>query len=528
MTAEGAGDHGADADVRDARLARLEAIVESSGDGIIGATAEGIVTDWNPSAERIYGYSAAEIVGRPLKEVVPAEGGEAWEALVARLRAGERIERFETERVRKDGKRIRVSLSLAPLHDKTGTMVGFSAIVRDVTDLAEVEQQRIELEASRLRHSDRLETASRLAGGIAHDFNNILTAVLGFARLLLEELPDGHPQRSMVKEIETAAERAAELVRQLMAIGRGQVRRTEVLHLGEVVQGLQPMLQPLVGDAIDIGISIASSADLWRVEADRSQVERVIVNLVVNARDAMSGGGALTLELANTSIGPDEPRSPMAPAPGPFVMLAVRDTGPGLDPETRAHMFEPFFTTKKTGRGTGLGLATVLSIMNQSGGEITVESEVGQGTTMRLYFPRTSRTAEPMAAGVAGASPVTGGDTILVAEDEESVRLLVEIILRRLGYSVLLAADVGQALQMARGNDFDLLLTDVVMPDGSGINLAARLRNERPDIGVLFMSGYVAEDVLPHGRLAADELLEKPFTPAALAEAVRAALARAR
>jgi len=298
----------------------------------------------------------------------------------------------------------------------------------------------------------------------------------------------------------------------------------EVVDLGEVLERIGPMLQRLIGE--DVTVALTHPDGLWPVEADRSQLEQVIVNLGVNARDAMPRGGTLTIEVSNVNLDARYASTHPEVVPGPHVLLAVSDTGVGMDSETMSHIFEPFFTTKEAGRGTGLGLSTVYGIIRQSGGHIWVYSEPDRGTTFRLYFPRTSgAVAETPAAG-AETFPVTGTETILVAEDEETLRALIEVILRRLGYTVVLARNAAEALEIASQRQVDLLLTDVVMPGQSGIELAAAIREHNPGTRVLMMSGYTSAALEPHGMMEGDELLQKPFTPDSLARAVRGRLAR--
>jgi CheY-like chemotaxis protein len=364
----------------------------------------------------------------------------------------------------------------------------------------------------------------RLAGGIAHDFNNILTAILGFASLIDDELPADDPQHTNVKAIEEAAERATALVRQLLAFGRQQVLRPEILDLGEVVRRLAPMLQRLIGE--DIAIALPPANDLWPVQADRTQIEQVIVNLVVNARDAMPSGGRLTIETTNIDLDLQYVETHPEVTPGPHVVLAVSDTGTGIDAETLSHVFEPFFTTKEAGRGTGLGLATVYGIVRQSGGHIWVYSEPGRGTTFRLHFPRTIGSPQDRVTPAPKPVAMTGSETILVAEDEQILRDLIEVVLRRLGYTVLLAADGSAAIEIARSRSIDVLVTDVVMPGQSGFELAKSIRAISPATRVLMMSGYTSAALEPHGLVEGDDLLQKPFTTDRLAQAIRASLAR--
>ncbi len=495
-----------------AASARLETIITESPIATVVLDAEHRVEMWGHVNEDLLGWSEVEVIGRSLPTTPP--GLETEEAdILGRLSAGQTVRGHETKVTGKDGREIAVALYAAPLRE-AGAITG--SVLRWV-DLSE----RQELEA-RLDHAQRLESVGRLAGGIAHDFNNILTAIVGFTDLIQQDLPESDPQRGNVTAIRDSAERATSLVRQLLAFGRQQVLRPEMLDLGDLARGLATMLERLTGE--DVTVSVPASAGLWPIEADQTQLEQVIVNLAVNARDAMPTGGRLTIETANVVLDAQYVETHPEVTPGPHVMLAVTDSGTGIALDTMSHIFEPFFTTKETGRGTGLGLATVYGIVGQSGGHIWVYSEPGQGTTFRLYFPRAAGSVELPEAPMPSPTPVTGNETILVAEDEESLRVLIEIILRRLGYTVILAPNGAAAMEIARGRSIDLLLSDVVMPGQSGFDLAKSLRVTNPALRVLMMSGYTSAALEPHGLVDGSALLQKPFTPGSLGQAVREAL----
>jgi PAS domain S-box-containing protein len=500
---------------------RLTGIIEASVDGIVGTTVDGVITHWNPAAERIYGYAADEVLGRPLPEVVPDDRRNELEELINRLKTGERIGQFETERVRKDGRRIHVNLGVAPLRDRDGSIAGFTTLVRDVTGAVEAERRRLDLEA-RLLQAQRLESVGRLAGGIAHDFNNTMTAILGFARLTMDGLPPDDRNRRHLEAIESAAQSASGLVQQLLAFGRQQVLRPEVLDVSDVVAALLPMVQRLIGE--DIQVSVNAATGLWPVEVDRVQLEQILVNLAVNARDAMPRGGRLTIEATNAELDASNGEDHIEVAHGEYVLLAVSDTGIGMDAETQARIFEPFYTTKDPARGTGLGLATVYGVVRQSAGHIWVYSELGHGTTFKIYLPRTSRPVDVRAPAPPSAL-VGGHETVLVVEDEEILRTLVDAMLSRLGYSVVLAADAESAVDVLHGQPIDAVVTDVVMPGATGVDLARRLRVDRPDLPILFMSGYSEAAVRDRGHIVGSEaLIEKPFTAQALGSALRRVL----
>ena len=373
-----------------------------------------------------------------------------------------------------------------------------------------------------LRQSQRLESVGRLAGGVAHDFNNLLTAIFGYADLLAEELPADSPGREDVQEIRTAATRAAELTHQLLAFSRQQVLQPVVLNLNDVVENLDKMLTRLIGADVELEAHLAP--DLGNVRADVGQLEQVIVNLAVNARDAMPAGGRLTVETANADLGEGYAEAHRPVVPGRYIMLAVSDTGTGMDAVTKSRLFEPFFTTKVPGKGTGLGLATVYGIVKQSGGYIWVYSELDHGTTFKVYLPLVEAPAETVRAPVATTGSPGGTETVLLAEDDEMLRPLARELLAKLGYRVLEAPDAATALATARAHpgEIHLLISDVVMPGENGVQLARQLMADRPRLRVLYISGYTDEAVVRHGLLAPGlNFLQKPFTPDVLARKVR-------
>ncbi len=386
-----------------------------------------------------------------------------------------------------------------------------------------VEHKQVE---EQLRQSQKMEAIGQLAGGVAHDFNNLLTVIKGYSQLLLGRVGSDDPLRRDVQEILKAGDRAAGLIRQLLAFSRQQVLAPKVLDLNGVVAGIEGMLRRLIGEDIDL-VTVAGRG-LWPVKADPGQIEQVILNLSVNARDAMPKGGRLTIETANVELDGTAGR-PAGVPPGAYVMLAVSDTGVGMDGVIRARIFEPFFTTKTKGKGTGLGLATVYGVVKQSGGFIVVSSEPGQGTTFRIYLPRVLEeklAAEPRQAS---AAPSRGSETVLVVEDDAAIRELACKILRSQGYKVLEAREAGEALRLSQEHrdQIHLLLTDVVMPGASGLELAERIGSVRPSVRVLYMSGYTDEAILHHGlSQAAAPILRKPFAPDELARRVREVLDR--
>jgi PAS domain S-box-containing protein len=366
----------ADLDLADEQLSQLAAIVESSEDAIIGCTLGGFITIWNRGAERLFGYSAAEVIGEVASTQCRLDWPEELRA-IKRVRGGESVPPFETVRRRKDGKYIHVSVSISPIRDREGRLVGASAIVRDISERKDLEEQ--------VRQSQKMEAIGRLAGGVAHDFNNLLTIISGCCDELLTRLPVDQPERELLTEIHQAGERAASLTRQLLTFSRKQVVEPAILDLNAVVSDTEKMLRRLLGEGVALATVLEPALGL--VEGDVGQVEQVIVNLVVNARDAMPHGGLVTIETSNVEFDEAGVQTRPEAHPGPYVLLAVRDTGCGMDEHVKAHIFEPFFTTKGVGKGTGLGLATVYGIVKQAGGCIEVDSGPGRGTTFRVYLP---------------------------------------------------------------------------------------------------------------------------------------------
>jgi PAS domain S-box-containing protein len=403
-----------------------------------------------------------------------------------------------------------------PLRTAEGELQGAICMALDITDRKQLEEQ--------LRQAQKMEAVGRLAGGIAHDFNNLLMVIQGYADLLTERLADGDPLRRNAEQIQTASQRATSLTRQLLAFSRKQMLAPKVLSVQSVVAEMEKILRRLIGE--DIQLETSSAPDLGLIKADRSQIEQVILNLAVNARDAMPEGGRLTIETANVELDKAAAHPPAVLSPGKYVMLAVTDNGCGMDAETQAHIFEPFFTTKEKGKGTGLGLATVYGIVKQSGGYVWVYSEPGRGTSFKVYLPRIED--EQAVRGRDGRTEAKslprGSETVLLVEDEKGVRELAREYLELVGYTVIEAEDGHTALELAAMHvgPIQLLMTDVVMPGISGRELAGRVKTIRPDIKILFMSGYADQAVVHHGILDTDAaLLQKPFTMAALAAKLR-------
>jgi len=499
---------------------RFRSFVETSTDWVWASDREGRTTYSNAAVFDILGYRPEELLGVDVFDLMHPEHRERCRAVLLDCVARKSGWRNVTIRwLRKDGTCCDIESTGVPRLDAAGNVVGFRGVDRDVTDRRRLEDQ--------LRQSQKMEAVGRLAGGIAHDFYNLLTAILGYSKLLLTR-PDPTPDwRQEIQEIQAAAQRAAGLTHQLLAFGRRQVLVPEILDLGVVVSDMTRMLQRMVGETVTLRDVISPGRGM--VKADRSQIEQVLMNLAVNARDAMPDGGTLTIEVGDATLDAEYENSHPGSRAGAHVMLSVRDTGTGMDTTTRSHLFEPFFTTKEIGKGTGLGLATVYGIVKQSGGYIGVDSRPGEGTVFQVFLPRVAApdaAQEPLPP--VGAAP-SGSETILVVEDDRAVRLLVREILEGAGYQVLEAHGGQEALRLARDHDgpIHLLLADVIMPGMSGREVSDRLAAIRPGVPTLYMSGYTDDAIVRHGVAVRDvDFIQKPFTPEDLARRVRAALDR--
>jgi two-component system cell cycle sensor histidine kinase/response regulator CckA len=461
----------------------------------------------NDAAVRHYGYTRDAFLAMRITDIRPQEDVAAMIEDV-KARGGPGSPNAKVWRhVRKDGSLISVEITAGRItfEGRKGALV----LAHDVTERLRLEQ--------RLADAEKMEAIGRLAGGVAHDFNNLLTVIAGYAEIL--EQRDGGEE---VTEISRAAAQAAALTHQLLAFSRRQVLHPRVVDLNQIVAGMESMLHRIIGDDVSVGVRLAP--DLAPVEADRAQIERVILNLAANARDAMPDGGVLTIETANVDLDEAQVATHGDGGEGPHVLLAVSDTGEGMDEDVAKHLFEPFFTTKEAGAGTGLGLATVFGVVKQSGGGIYVYSEPGRGSTFKIYLPAATAVPEPVEPLVDRAAG-RGSETIMVVEDDDGVRELVRLMLEANGYEVLTVDDADEAARLCTSRAIDLLLTDVVMPQVSGSALAARLGALAPDMRILFMSGYSDEAVVRHGELTeAAAFLEKPFTERALAHKVREVL----
>ena len=499
---------------------RFAAIIESSDDGIVSKDLDGTVRSWNPGAERIFGYGADEMVGQPIFKVIPPELQDEEHALLARIARGEHISHYETERIRKDGRRIRVSLTLSPLRDGTGQLIGASVIKRDVTAQRIIEHQ--------LQQAQRMEAVGRLAGGIAHDFNNLLTIIGGLAGLTANRLGEGTRERRDLDQVVKAAERASDLTQQLLTFSRRQIAEIEHLDLNYVVSSLESLLRRLLGEHITLHTVLAR--DVGHIRSNRAQLEQIVMNLAVNARDAMPEGGTITIQTENVSVNGHFTAEQLQLEPGEYVVVSVSDTGQGMDAVTQANIFEPFFTTKSPGHGTGLGLATVYAIVQQAGGAIYVYSEPGHGSVFKVYFPRVEAGVRPATAPASpamAAGPLAGRRTVLLVEDEAGVRSFASQVLTEAGYDVIEAGSGEEALTLAESHtgSIDLILTDVVMPGINGRVLAERLRLLHPEMAILYTSGYTDDMIVRTGVVTeGSAFMQKPFTPEGLLKRIGAAL----
>jgi PAS domain S-box-containing protein len=478
--------------------------------------------DWtylyiNDAAARQGQSTRAQLVGRTMMECYPGIDTTPMFSVLRRSMSERRHDRMETEFPLPDGSKGWFELRFVPVP------AGVCILSLDITEEKRSAEALRRVE-DQLRQAQKMEAVGRLAGGVAHDFNNILSVILGYSDFVLEELKPGDPMRSDVEEIKKAGSSGADLTRQLLMFSRQQVLAPKVADLNEILGGMDKMLQRILGADVDL-VSLFAPA-LGRVRVDPGSIEQVIMNLVVNARDAMPTGGALTMETGNVDLDAAYARTHVGVTPGPHVMLAVTDTGAGMDEATTTHMFEPFFTTKEKGKGTGLGLSTVFGIVQQHGGSIWVYSEPGNGTAFKIYLPRVDAPADVFQAAAPPAS-LNGSETILLAEDDNQVRAVALAILRRRGYQVIEAHDAREALLQSEKHSgtIHLLLSDVVMPEMSGPELATRLASVRPDMKVLCMSGYTDDSITRHGVIDADvAYVQKPFTADTLTTKVREVL----
>jgi hypothetical protein len=497
------------------------ALLESASQAIIAVDRAGRIVLANRRADEIFGYSREELLGARIEMLLPVS--------LSSRHVHDRDQYFAHPHVRpmgsgidlaarrKDGAEFPVEVSLSYVEAEDGMYA--IAFVSDISQRKRLEEQ--------LLHAQKMEAVGRLAGGVAHDFNNMLTVIAGYNRMILDELSPLDPLRGYAEEVLKAADRAGALTNQLLAFSRRQIMRPRVISVNSVLTQTEKMLHRLIGEDVDLVMRLG--AGTGNIKADPLHVEQAVVNLAVNARDAMPLGGRLTIETGNVHLDQNYARTHMGVHPGEFVLIAVSDNGHGMDAETRRRIFEPFFTTKEKGKGTGLGLATVYGMIKQAGGDIWVYSEPGQGSTFKLYFPRVAEPATDSPDGDLSVANRSGGETILVVEDEKAVRDLTVRMLEHLGYAILTASGGDEALEITRTHQgtIHLLLTDVVMPGMSGRHLADHLLQQRPGTKVLFLSGYTENTVVHHGVLDAGvNFLPKPFSRESLAKKLREVLAK--
>jgi two-component system cell cycle sensor histidine kinase/response regulator CckA len=495
----------------------VRALEETAPVGIVALDLSGRVTIWNRAAEQLFGWCASDVIGRP-DPLIPDDQLAEDQAIVKRVLAGEVVSGIETCRVRKDGSRLTISLSSGPIRDAEGHITGTMGILTDISEAKRLTRQFLQ--------AQKMEAFGQLAGGIAHDFNNLLGVIIGHCELALSRLRHQPEITAAVEEIRKAGERASQLTRQLLAFSRKQVWLLQVLDLNQVIGQFEKMLRRIVRE--NIRLDIVATPSLGHMKADPGQIEQLLMNLVVNARDAMPDGGRLTIATANVVLDREFPRGHRGAVPGRYVCLTVEDTGSGMTPDVLARAFEPFFTTKGAGKGTGLGLSTVLGLVEGSGGYITIDSAPGAGTIVSTYWPAVDDAVEGAVAPPAGLIQ-QGTETILLVEDEADLRHLMGKMLEWYGYTVLQAgdADAAIAIEAQYARPIHLLVSDIVMPGLSGPALAQRFVLRRPAIQVLFISGYANCEAMDRVMNSPNtSFLPKPFAIETLARKVRERLER--
>ena len=494
--------------------ATLQAVFEYAPLAITVIDPDGKLRMWNPWAERMFGWKASEVLGKPLPIVPPEGHKEHMRFRKMLIEEGATVSGAVLRRMRKDGSTLVVRLDTAPLRDASGKITGLMGVLADISEQVMLEEQ--------LRQAQKMEAVGQLAGGIAHDFNNLLTAITGYAELVAADAVEGTPTARRITHILQSASRAESLTRQLLAYSRQQVLQPKVLDVNDVVLDVEPILRRLIGENIELSFTLAEG--LPAVLADPTQLDQVIMNLALNARDAMPEGGKLVVETREARVGEVGGVMPIGTAPGSYLALSVRDTGTGMSEETKRQIFEPFFTTKEQGRGTGLGLATVYGIVKQTGGTIRVDSAPGKGAKFTIYLPRASADAE-VTEETREEEPTLqkGTESILLVEDEPMVRELACEVLTEAGYAVTTAGSGEEALALVEGGrTFDVLMTDVVLPSMNGKQLAEKMAELMPAVRVLFASGYADQTLIGDGGLGdGAPFLQKPYTVRQLCDKVR-------
>ncbi len=504
------------------RMRLFSTAIESSADAILTETVESIITGWNPAAERLYGFTAEEVMGQSSALIVPADHRDELQTIMEQLRRGERIAPFETIRVHKDGTRIEVSLTMSPVTTPEGVVLGASAIARDITAQKQMQEQ--------LRHAQKMEAIGQLTGGLAHDFNNMLGVIVGNLDLLEDTVGENAVALRRIQTAQRAAMRGADLTRRLLAFARRQHLNPEPTVVNDLITELLEMLPRTLGPEIQIATQLA--AGIPPVQIDSAGLENALLNMAINARDAMPGGGTLTF--ATKLVELDAAYPPVKTGEivaGPYVWLAVSDTGQGMAREILDKVFEPFFTTKPRDKGTGMGLAMVYGFVKQSRGNIRIYSEPGHGTTLHLYLPVAERAASPAPDPAMPRVVAHEHGTALVVDDEAELLEVAVTYLEEMGFTTLQATDGPAALAVVAGAPaLDLVLTDIVMPGGMhGVALAQQIRQQHPDVAVIYASGFPSSALAERSQVHIDgPLLNKPYRKEQLAEAVSRVLASRR
>jgi PAS domain S-box-containing protein len=494
---------------------RLAAIIECAHDAIVSKTPDGIVIGWNQGAERLYGYTAEEMIGRSVSLLFPPDHYREYLRIINEVKNGKMVPPFDTVRQRKDGALISVTVGITPVEARDSEIVGISKISHDIARIKKLEAQFIE--------AQKMEVIGQLAGGVAHDFNNILGVILGYSDMITSGLEQNNPLRKYSEEIRLASERAAGLTRQLLVFSRKQIVQPIVLDPNDIVIDLEKMLLRLIDENIEMTFVLGNQ--IGRIKADSGYLGQLLMNLAVNARDAMPNGGQLRIATHNVTLDENDARAHKGLIPGDYVLLAVSDTGTGMSDEIKAHLFEAFYTTKPKGKGTGLGLATCQTIVQLSGGYIVVDSELGKGTTFKIYLPRVAQSLEAAARPILTGPSPRGTETLLVVEDDPSVRNLTRGVLEAQGYEVLSASNGEEGLRAVRerkGAPIGLVVTDVIMPLMGGKVMAEWLKTTDPGLKILFTSGYTDDSIARCGVLESGvEFLSKPYTLPSLFRKVR-------